>query len=460
MFKKKTGTEMSRDELFETAPVHTAVVNLAVPTIFNSLITTLYNLVDTFWISATNDTSMVAAVSLGMSAMMVLNAVGTIFSVGGSSMISRCLGRKAPDDARVTSAICTYCCIVWGALVMIFSWGFMDVIAALVGADGSNLEYTKQYLFWTMSVGAIPTCLSMALGGEIRAEGNARHEMIGMVSGHIFNLIADPIFIIVLGMGVSGAGLCTMLAAVISCLYFFFFIFSQRGKTTITLNPKWFRLDWKIIKDILVVGVPSALEQLLNSAAMIVMNRLLVGYGDNYVSAMGIVQKLVQIPQQASSGFTQGAMPLIGYNYAAEKYKRMNECRKFAMRMTLIVCLIFVVIYEIFARPLFMIFLTEEVVVGIGVNFLRIYVLSLPLMTMIFAYRSNFQAMGMGIRSFVVSLCRKGMIFIPVAIILNSVFGAYGVAWAQVISDAISLVIASALYNKVRKIIASVSGEE
>ncbi len=450
MFRKsKEQSPAQRKDVFENYPVNKAVLTLAVPTIVNSLVTTIYNLVDTFWISATNNASMVAAVSLGMSAMMVLSAVGTIFSVGGSSLMSRCLGAKQDDDAKKTSAICNYMCIIWGLLVMIAALTFSTQIAYFVGAEESNLAYTKQYQFWCLGVGAIPTVLSMTLGAGIRSEGNAKHEMIGMTMGHIFNFFADPIFIIVLNMGVAGAALATMLSSLLSCIYFFWFIYRSRGTTAVSLNPANFKLEWYLIKDIMVVGVPSALEQLLNSASMIVMNRLLVSYGDNYLAAMGIVQKLVQIPQQASSGFTQGSMPLMGYNYAAKQYQRMEDVRKYAMKMTMIICLIVLVVYEILARPLFMIFLTGDEVVSIGVRFMRIYVISLPLMTRIFAYRSTFQALGMGIRSFIVSLCRKGMIFIPVVIIANQLIGVYGIVCAQIISDAISLVIAALLYRKV-----------
>lgn len=456
-WKKNKTQPAQRNDIFETYPVKKAVLTLAIPTILNSLVTTLYNMIDTFWISMTKNTSMVAAVSIGFSSMMVLSAVGTIFSVGGSSLISRCLGAKRIEDAKRTSTICIYLSCVWGALVTVFSLFFIDQVAAFVGATGENLDYTKQYLFWCLCIGAIPTILQMTLGGEIRSEGNAKYEMIGAVMGHLFNIVGDPVFIFIFKMGVAGAALATMLSSLISCIYYIYFIIRSEDRTVIKFSHHYFCMDWSLMKEIFVVGIPSALEQLLNSAAMIVMNRLLVSYGDNYMSAMGIVQKLQQIPQQASSGFTQGAMPLIGYNYSAKKYDRMNESRKYAMRMTLAVCLVFLAIYEAFAKQLFGIFLNAPDVLAIGVKFLRIYVLSLPLMTIVFAYRSNFQALGMGFRSFAVSLCRKGLIFIPVVILFNNIFGVYGIVWAQVVSDAISLIISYLLYLKVLKLVNSTS---
>ncbi len=434
-----------RTDIFENYSVPKAVLTLAIPTVINHLMTTIYNLADTFFIGQTGNVHMVAAVSLGGAAMMITNAMGALFGMGGSSFISRALGAKTPERARAASAFCIYAgmlvSLLIGAMIIIFLTPF----AQLAGASSNTIEYAKEYLFWTMGVGSLPTVMAMVLGSQIRAEGMAKHEMIGMVSAHLLNCVLDPILILGLNMGVSGAAIATMLSNVIACGYYIAFIRRNRTDTIINFRFEKSAVSRAMIKDILMVGLPAALNSLINSASRMVLNNLIGIYGDNSVAAMGIVRKLDEVPMHIAAGFTQGVMPLIGYNYAAKNYDRMEKARRYSLRLSIILTTSIGVILFALAPTMISLFISDAEVVAKGAEFLRIHVFCLPFLAANFAIRSMFQAMGKGPRALIVSICRQGVIYVPLMYLMNAVVGVHGVVAAQIAADGLSLIVAYAL---------------
>ena len=216
-----------RTEIFENYPVRKAVFALAIPTVLNHLVTTIYNLVDTFFIGQTGNAYMVSAVSLGSAAMMLMNGVANLLGMGGGSLISRCLGAKNRDLAKRVSSFCAIMTVVFGFCFGLIITIFLTPFSRLAGASDFNIEYTKQYLFWTMGAGALPTVFAISLGNQIRAEGNGKHEMIGMVSGHLINCVLDPVLIFTFNLGVAGAAIATMVSNLIACIYYIYFIFKM-----------------------------------------------------------------------------------------------------------------------------------------------------------------------------------------------------------------------------------------
>ncbi len=445
-------TEISRrTDIFENYSVPKAVLTLAVPTVVNHLMTTIYNLADTFFIGQTGNVHMVAAVSLGGAAMMITNAMGALFGMGGSSFISRALGAKKLNTARAASAFCIYAGLLISLLVGSLIIIFLTPFAGLAGASSDTIEYAKEYLFWTMGIGSLPTVMAMVLGSQIRAEGMAKHEMIGMVSAHILNCALDPILIFALDMGVAGAAIATMLSNVLACCYYFVFIRRNATNSVINFHFKKTEVNWAMIKDIFMVGLPAALNSLINSASRMVLNNLIAGYGDDAVAAMGIVRKLDEVPMHIAAGFTQGVMPLIGYNYAAKNFDRMEHARKYSLKLSIILTSSIGVLLFAFAPLLIGLFISDASVISHGAQFLRIHVFCLPFLAANFAIRSMFQAMGKGPRALIVSICRQGVIYVPLMYLMNVIVGVHGVVAAQIAADGLSLIVAYALRAGVKK---------
>lgn len=418
----------SRKEIFENYPVSKAVLTLAVPTVINQLVTTIYNLMDTYFIGKCNDTNMVAAVSLGGTAMMLLSVIGNLFGVGGGSLISRCLGAGKREDAKAVSAFCNLIGAILALIVGVCVIAFAEPLVYVLGADASTAAYTEQYLFWTMGVGALPTIMTLIIGNQIRAEGNSKHEMLGMSCGYIVNLILDPVFILVLNMGVAGAALATMISNAIAVVYFLIFMYRTRHDSALSIAPVRIKSGAKMAGDVFSVGLPAALNNLINSASRIVLNNLLAIYGPTAVAAMGIVRKIDEIPMHIATGLTQGTMPLIGYNYASKNHDRMEKCRKFSLLLAVSISGGLGLFCFVFAPQLIGVFIKDAAVISTGTVFMHLHVICLPVMAANFAIRSVFQAMGKGPRALLVAICRQGVIYVPVMLLLNRLVGVNGVA--------------------------------
>ena len=196
----------NKEELFEKTPIPKAVATLAVPTIAASIVMVLYNLADTFFVGALNDPISTSAVSLAAPVVLAFNAVTNLFGVGSSSMMSRALGVKDYDTVKKSSAFGIYCGIFCGLLFSIFATYFKSGLLGVLGADASNALKTSEYLYWTVTLGAIPSILNVIMGNVFRAEGNALHASIGVMSGCLLNIILDPIFIMPWGLNMKAAG--------------------------------------------------------------------------------------------------------------------------------------------------------------------------------------------------------------------------------------------------------------
>ena len=337
--------------------------------------------------------------------------------------------------------------LIVGVCVIVFA----EPLVYVLGADASTAAYTEQYLFWTMGVGALPTIMTLIIGNQIRAEGNSKHEMLGMSCGYIVNLILDPVFILVLNMGVAGAALATMISNAIAIVYFLIFMYRTRYDSALSIAPVRIKFVAKMAGDVFSVGLPAALNNLINSASRIVLNNLLAIYGSTAVAAMGIVRKIDEIPMHIATGLTQGTMPLIGYNYASKNHDRMEKCRKFSLFLAVSISGVLGLFCFAFAPQLIGIFIKETAVISTGTVFMHLHAICLPVMAANFATRSVFQAMGNGPRALLVSICRQGVIYVPVILLLNRLVGVNGVAASQFIADLLSLILAEILYVRTKQ---------
>lgn len=425
--------DISRTELFETAPVSRAVLKLCIPTVLSSLVMVLYNLADTFFVGMLNDPVQNAAVTLAAPVLLAFNAINNLFGVGSSSMMSRALGRKDYETVSRSSAFGFYCAALSGLLFSLLVAVFQEPLLRLLGADSVTAQATFEYLFWTTTLGAAPSILNVVLAYLVRAEGSALHASIGTMSGCILNIILDPIFIMPWGvdMKAGGAGCATFLSNCVACLYFAVLLVAKRGKTYVCVDFRKFTFDRRIAGGVCAVGVPAMIQNLLNVTGMTVLNNFTASFGEQAVAAMGIAQKLAMIPMQVSQGLSQGVMPLIGYNYSARNLKRMKGALVFTAKISLGAILCATAAYLIFAGPLIRSFMSDPQVVAYGEQFLRGLCLAQPFLCVDFLAVGVFQACGLGRNALIFAFLRKIVLEIPALLLLNRLFPLYGLAYAQ-----------------------------
>lgn len=425
--------QQDRTLLFEETPIPKAVATLAVPTILSSLVMVLYNLADTYFVGMLNDPIQNAAVTLAAPVMLAFNAVNNLFGVGSSSMMSRALGRRDYDTVAKSSTFGFWCAILSGLAFSLLCTLFKGPLLGLLGADATTRTATEAYMFWTVTCGAAPAILNVVMAYMVRSEGSAMHASIGTMSGCFLNIVLDPIFIMPWGlnMGAAGAGLATFLSNCFACLYFMVLLFIKRGRTYVCIDPRKLSFESSIVGGVCMVGIPAAIQNLLNVTGMTILNNFTSSYGANAVAAMGIAQKINQVPFYIANGLSQGIMPLISYNYASDNIKRMKHTLTFAAKISVTGLVLVSIAYSFFAGDLITMFMDNPEIVEMGSRFLRGFCLALPFLCVDFLAVGVFQASGLGRNALVFAILRKIILEIPALFILNHFFPLYGLAYAQ-----------------------------
>lgn len=430
--------------LFEQMPVPKAVMTLAIPTILSSLVMVIYNLADTYFVGIMNNPIQNAAVTLAAPVLLAFNAVNNLFGVGTSSMMSRALGKKEYDTVYRSSAFGFYCSVFCGLMFSLLYTLFSRPLLSVLGASSETFAATAQYLKWTVTFGAAPAILNVVMAYLIRSEGSSLHASIGTMSGCLLNIVLDPIFILPWGLnlGAAGAGLATFISNCVACIYFFLLLFIKRGNTYVCIRPNMLQFSQHIIIGICSVGIPAAIQNLLNVTGMTVLNNFTSSYGSDAVAAMGIAQKINMVPLYFALGLSQGIMPLISYNYSSGNIKRMKATLTFTMKISLSFMVIISAFYYFCAGFLTSLFMKNAAIISYGSRFLHGLCIGLPFLCMDFLAVGVFQACGMGKKAFVFALLRKIILEIPALYILNWLFPLYGLAYAQFTAEVILAVAA------------------
>ena len=437
-----------RTYLFEQAPVSRAVMSMAAPTIASSLVMVLYNLADTYFVGMLNDPIQNAAVTLAAPVLLAFNAINNLFGVGSSSMMSRALGRGDRETVRRSSSFGFWCALLCGALLSVSFTTFSAPALAVLGATEENAAATSVYLFWTTTCGAVPAILNVVLAHMVRSEGAALHAGIGTMSGCFLNILLDPVFILPWGlnMGAAGAGLATFLSNCVACCYFLVLLAVRRRSSNISLRPT---LPGRaIVVGVCAVGIPAAVQNLLNVTGMTVLNNFTSVYGSNAVAAMGIAQKVNQVPFYVALGLSQGLMPLVSYNYASGDYRRMKRCILFALKVAMAFLISLCVFDWTCSAWLVRLFMKDTEIVAYGSRFLRGMCLCLPFLGVDFLAVGVFQACGMGRRSLIFAILRKIVMEIPALCILNWIWPLYGLAYAQTCAEIILCLVAAMVLRR------------
>ena len=438
----------SKTYLFESAPLGRACASLAVPTVFSSLVTVLYNLADTLFVSMLGDSVQNSAVTLAAPVMLAFNAVNNLFGVGASSLMSRSLGCKDFDTVAKSSAFGFYCSLFCGLIFSALCLAFRSPLLTLLGTDGSTRAATDAYMFWTVYCGAAPAILNVVMAYLVRAEGSALHASIGTMAGCLLNVALDPVFIMPwgLGMGAAGAGLATFISNCAACCYFFILLAAKRGKTYVCVDIRKLSFERRIVGAVCGVGIPASIQNILNVTGMTILNNLTRPFGPDAIAAMGICQKLAQLPMYTALGTSQGVMPLVSYNYSSGDYPRMKGGVRVTLTASLALQIAVTALFCLFPAFFVRLFMRDNAaVVEYGSRFLVGFSLAQPFMCVDFMAVSVFQAVGLGRNSLIFAVLRKIVFEIPALLLLNRLFPLYGLAYAQLVAEVVLAGIAAAV---------------
>ena len=310
----------NRNALFETTPVPKAFLTLALPVVMSKIISMIYNMVDIYFIGRTGNANLVAGVSICAPVFLLMVSLGDLFGLGGSSVMSRLFGQKKDEDGKRVSSFTFYSAIATGVLITVIMLIFQTPILHMLGAEGEVLSYAAEYYIW-IALGAPFIILTLIPTNQLRTEGLANIAMIGSIVGSVVNIVLDPVFIFGLGMGAGGAAIATVLGNIVTDIIFVVCIRKKSQKLTVDI--KMAKVDLAIVGAVFAIGLPSSLNNLMNSFGTALLNRGLASYGADKVAAMGIASKVNMMVAMIMIAFAFGAQALIGYNYGAGNRARL-----------------------------------------------------------------------------------------------------------------------------------------
>jgi putative MATE family efflux protein len=435
----KFETSNRRFEEMTTAPVERLVVSLAVPAIVIMMVSALYNMADTYFVGALG-TSATAAVGVSFSLMAVIQAVGFFFGHGAGNYISRALGARDSSGAGIMASTGFFSALIIGIFIAAAGSLFIGPLARVLGATETIFPYALDYLRFIL-LGCPCMMGSLMLNNLLRYQGSAFLGMLGMVSGAILNIGLDPLFIFVLGMGITGAALATMISQTLSCLLLF--VISRRGRGTVRISPRNFRPSPALYGEIARGGAPSLLRQGTMSLAVIVLNRMAGSYGDAAIAAISIVTRVVMLMNSAILGFGQGFQPVCGFNYGARRYDRVKRAFWFCVRLTTILLFLLALASAAFAPRIIALFRRDDLeVIRIGTLALRFQSCVIPLGGWIVLCNMMLQTMGRAAPASFLAFSRQGLFLIPLALIMIPALGIPGIQLCTPIAELCTFVLA------------------
>ena len=428
-----------------TTPVEKLICSLAGPTIVSMLVTSFYNMADTFFVGKIG-TSATGAVGIVFSVMAIIQAFGFFFGHGSGNYVSRKLGEKDFEEASRMAATGFVSAFLAGLVIMIVGLIFLEPLCYLLGATPTILPHAKSYLRIIL-IGAPYMTAALVLNNQLRFQGSAFYGMIGITSGAVLNIVLDPLFIYVFHMGVAGAALATIISQFVS------FLLLLRGTGTggnVHIDLRKFSPSIQRYKIIINGGSPSLCRQGLSSVSTACMNLMARPYGDAAIAAMSIVMRITNFAASIMTGFGQGFQPVCGFNYGARKFRRVQKGFWFCVRLSTVFLLGMSVLGWFGASGLVALFQREDQeVIAFGTRALRFQCISFPLLGWITMCNMMMQTIGKGVRASIMAMSRQGLFFIPLVIVLSSRIGFLGVQMSQPISDVFSFLVAIILQASV-----------
>lgn len=439
-------------ELFEEKRVSSAVFRLAFPTVIGQIILVIYNMADTFFIGLTGNDAMLTAVTVCMPAFMFLSAISNLFGIGGASVIARAMGSRETDRVRKTSAFSFWGCLGVTAVYSLTACLMKDSFIDLLG--GTNPLVHKNaaaYLTCTVVIGGTVTSASMLFSHLIRAEGRAVHASVGIALGGILNIVLDPLFMFILlppGREAVGAALATTLSNAASLLYFTFVLIRIRKQSLLCFHLSPAIFGGQIPSSVFAAGLPACVMTLFENISYAVLDKLMSFSGLEMQAGIGVAKKVNMLAHSIVRGISQGALPLIAYNFASKNLSRMRASVRIAHISSILAALFCMVVNLVFTRPLIGLFIhTEAGSMRYGIAFLRILCVGGPFSASAYTIISFFQATGEGKKSFQLAILRKGLVDIPLMLLLNKLIPVFGIVTATPLADALCCLTANLMLS-------------
>ncbi len=420
-----------------TTPVPQLICSLAVPTIISMLVTSFYNMADTFFVGKL-DTQSTAAVGVVFSIMAIIQAVGFFFGHGSGNYISRKLGSKELDEAEAMAANGFFLSLFSGVVIALSGIIFINPLSVVLGSTPTILPYTRRYLRIIL-LGAPFMTSSLVLNNQLRFQGRASFAMIGIVTGAVLNIVLDPILIFGFHMGINGAAIATVFSQF--CSFMLLVIMTRKGGS-IVIRFKNIKVNAHFLKEIFRGGVPSLCRQGLASIAVIFLNHAAGFYGDAAIAGMSIVNRITMFANSALIGFGQGFQPVCGFNYGAKLYGRVREGFYFCVKYSFVFLVAVSLLCGIFSPNIVALFRKEDAeVIETGAMALRMQCITFPLNAWIVMSNMMLQSIGKALKASIVAGARQGYFFIPLILLLPVYFGLLGVQMTQAAADVCTLVL-------------------
>ncbi|HDK7155241.1 TPA: MATE family efflux transporter [Clostridium botulinum] len=425
-------------ELLGSAPIPKALLAMGLPIMIGMMINALYNLVDAYFVGGLG-TSQMGAISVAFPLGQVVVGLGLLFGNGASSYISRLLGYGDKKTANKVASTALYSSIFVGAVIIICTIIFLNPLLKLLGATESILPYAITYTSIYV-ISSIFNVFNVTMNNIVASEGAAKTTMCALLTGAILNMILDPIFIYVLDLGVAGAAIATAISQIVSTLVYLGYVL--RKKSVFSFSIKECCFSKEIMSEILKIGIPTLVFQLLTSLSITLINMQAKEYGDSVIAGMGAVTRIISMGSLMVFGFIKGFQPIAGYSYGAKKYERLYEAIKTSIKWSTIFCAIFGLIMALFPTKIISQFTTDDMeLINIGQSALRANGLSFFLFGYYTVYSSLFLSLGKAKKGFILGACRQGICFVPVILVVPMIWGINGILYAQPISDVISTII-------------------
>jgi len=420
------------------------LLKLALPAIVGMLVSAIYNVVDTLFVSKLG-TQAIGAVSVAFPLFLLISAIGLMYGVGSASFVSRLLGEGRKEKADIVTSTTFFTSLATGVLLSGIIYLFLVPILRKFGATDTILPYAYDYAK-ILTFGAVFTVLNMTMNNLLRAEGSAKKAMMSLLVGAVLNIILDPLFIFTFNMGVVGAAVATVISQMLSTMLILSFFLKKQS--LLHLSYKLFKPTKELYMELYKIGLPTFIRQALMSYSMGLLNISAKEYGDAAIASFGVSGRVFSLAAMVLFGFAQGFQPVAGFNFGAKKIGRLKEAIRTAVNWTTIFAVISTVLYFVFTKQLLSIFSKDADVISYGVIALRSMCLVFPFFGFQVIYGTLFQAIGKGKEAAFLSLARQGIFFIPAILILPKIFNLNGIYAAQPVADALTVVLTAFLAIK------------
>ena len=438
----------ARKSMMLEQPISKVIPKMAIPTIVAFLITQIYSLADTYFVSSLG-TNATAAVSVNSSLDQIIMMAGSMLAIGANSYIARLLGAKREEEANKVLSVAFFIALAFGTVLAVFGCMFMTPMVRMLGATDTCLQYSIDYATYVLLVAPFMAS-SFVMNQCLRAEGSAVLSMIGMGFGSILNCVLDPIFIFTLDLGVAGASMATAISKLVSFSILIFPYITKRS--VLRLSIRFFQPNREILSQIVKIGSSSMFRSGLAVVAGIVLNNIAGSISDAVLAGIGVTNKIMMFPFSVILGFGSGFQPVTGFNWGAKRFDRVLESYRFSAKCALIISASMAVLLGLFANQVILLFAEADAEMqAIGALSIRLQCLALPIHAWVAVVNMFCNGLGKAKGALLLATARQGSCFLPIVYPMAWLFHSNGVAAVQAVADVLTLCLAVPLIRKVLK---------